>query len=52
MARCFAVAPGKGILAHREPNDVLHTYVELKKPKDWIDGIDFSDPETALAHVV
>jgi 2-polyprenyl-6-methoxyphenol hydroxylase-like FAD-dependent oxidoreductase len=46
------VAPGKGILAHREPNGVLHTYVELKKPKDWIDGIDFSDPETALAHVV
>src|SRR6202046_3590039 len=25
----FAVAPGKGILAHREPNGVLHTYAEL-----------------------
>jgi 2-polyprenyl-6-methoxyphenol hydroxylase-like FAD-dependent oxidoreductase len=48
----FAVAPGKGIFAHREPNGVLHTYVELNKPKDWIDGIDFSDPSTALAHVV
>jgi 2-polyprenyl-6-methoxyphenol hydroxylase-like FAD-dependent oxidoreductase len=47
----FAVAPGKGILAHREPNGVLHTYVELKKCKDWIDGIDFSDPVTALARV-
>jgi 2-polyprenyl-6-methoxyphenol hydroxylase-like FAD-dependent oxidoreductase len=48
----FAVAPGKGILAHREPDGVLHTYVELNKPKDWIDSIDFSDPITALAQVV
>jgi 2-polyprenyl-6-methoxyphenol hydroxylase-like FAD-dependent oxidoreductase len=48
----FAVAPGKGILAHREPNGVLHTYAELKKPKDWIDSIDFSNPATALARVV
>jgi 2-polyprenyl-6-methoxyphenol hydroxylase-like FAD-dependent oxidoreductase len=47
----FAVAPGKGILAHREPNGALHTYVELNKPKDWIDGIDFSDTVTALARV-
>jgi 2-polyprenyl-6-methoxyphenol hydroxylase-like FAD-dependent oxidoreductase len=47
----FAVAPGKGILAHREPNGALHTYVELNKPKDWIDRIDFSDPATALARV-
>ncbi len=47
----FALAPGKGIAAHREPNGVLHTYVELNKPKDWIDGIDFSDPVTALARV-
>ena len=47
----FAVAPGKGILAHREPHGVLHTYVELNKPKDWIDSIDFSDPATALARV-
>jgi 2-polyprenyl-6-methoxyphenol hydroxylase-like FAD-dependent oxidoreductase len=47
----FAVAPGKGILAHREPNGALHTYAELKRPKDWIDSIDFSDPLTALARV-
>ncbi len=47
----FAVAPGKGILAHREPNGVLHTYAELNKPKDWIDSIDFSDAATALAKV-
>jgi len=47
----FAVAPGKGILAHREPNGALHTYAELNKPKEWIDSIDFSDPVTALAKV-
>ena len=47
----FALAPGKGIAAHREPNGVLHTYVELNKPKEWIDSIDFSDPVTALARV-
>jgi 2-polyprenyl-6-methoxyphenol hydroxylase-like FAD-dependent oxidoreductase len=47
----FALAPGKGILAHREPNGALHTYVELNKPKDWIDSIDFSDPEAAKARV-
>ena len=47
----FAVMPGKGILAHREPNGALHAYVELNKPKDWIDSIDFSDPVTALASV-
>jgi 2-polyprenyl-6-methoxyphenol hydroxylase-like FAD-dependent oxidoreductase len=47
----FAVMPGKGILAHREPNGALHAYVELNKPKDWIDSIDFSDPVTALASI-
>ncbi|MFM0161776.1 FAD-dependent oxidoreductase [Paraburkholderia sediminicola] len=47
----FALAPGKGIAAHREPNGVLHTYVELNKPKDWIDSLDFSDPVTALTRV-
>lgn len=47
----FAVAPGKGILAHREPDGALHTYVELKKPKAWIDGIDFSDKAAALAQI-
>jgi 2-polyprenyl-6-methoxyphenol hydroxylase-like FAD-dependent oxidoreductase len=47
----FALAPGKGIQAHREPNGVLHTYVALKKPEDWIGDIDFSNPAAALACV-
>ncbi|WP_411824610.1 FAD-dependent oxidoreductase [Leptospira sp. 'Mane'] len=45
----YALSPGKGIAAHREPNGVLHTYVQLNKPKDWFDSIDFSDPKHALA---
>ncbi len=47
----IAPVPGKGIFAHREPNGVLHTYVILNKPRNWIDRIDFSDPALALACV-
>jgi 2-polyprenyl-6-methoxyphenol hydroxylase-like FAD-dependent oxidoreductase len=46
-----APVPGKGIFAHREPDGVLHAYVILSKPRDWVDGIDFSDRATALACV-
>ncbi len=47
----MAIAPGKGILAHREASGALHTYVALNKPEDWIARIDFSDPVAALASV-
>lgn len=47
----FALSPGKGIFVHREPDGALHAYVALNKPETWIDGIDFSDPATALAHI-
>jgi len=47
----YALAPGKGIFAHREPDGALHTYVELLKPMAWIAGIDFSDQDAALARV-
>jgi len=47
----FAVAPGKGILAHREPDGSLHTYVALTKPEEWIADIDFSVPAKVLASV-
>jgi 2-polyprenyl-6-methoxyphenol hydroxylase-like FAD-dependent oxidoreductase len=30
---------------------VLHAYIALRKPEDWIAGIDFSDPAAALARV-
>ena len=47
----FALAPGKGIFAHREPHGVLHTYVQLAKPETWAASIDLSDPAAALAGV-
>lgn len=45
----FALSPGQGIMAHREPNATLHAYVALNKPKAWIDGLDFSDSASATA---
>jgi 2-polyprenyl-6-methoxyphenol hydroxylase-like FAD-dependent oxidoreductase len=47
----IAVAPGKGILAHREANGVLHTYAAVSKSEDWITRIDFSDPVNASARI-
>lgn len=47
----FAVAPGKGILAHRETDGTLHAYVALNKPQEWIASIDFTDADAATARV-
>ncbi|WP_067474867.1 FAD-dependent oxidoreductase [Actinomadura hibisca] len=47
----YALAPGKGIVAHREAGDVLHTYVELNRSAEWVAGIDFTDPAAASARV-
>ncbi|MFF4355102.1 FAD-dependent oxidoreductase [Streptomyces sp. NPDC001530] len=46
----FAVTAGKGILGHREADAVLHTYVALNKPQDWITAT-LASPETAAAQV-
>lgn len=48
----FALAPGKGIFAHREPGSVLHAYVALNRPAEWIAGIDFADSTAATARIV
>jgi len=47
----FAVAPGQGILGHREPDGVLHAYVALSKPPEWIAGLDSADPAAVTAKV-
>ncbi|GIG55854.1 monooxygenase [Longispora fulva] len=47
----FALAPGKGILAHREPGGTLHTYVALTRPPGWIADIDVTDTEAATTTV-
>jgi 2-polyprenyl-6-methoxyphenol hydroxylase-like FAD-dependent oxidoreductase len=47
----YALTPGRGIVAHREAGNVLHTYVQLNRPAGWIDGIDFTDATAATARV-
>ena len=47
----YALTPGKGIVAHREAGDILHTYVELNRTAEWIAGIDFTDAAAATARV-
>jgi len=47
----FAFIPGQGIVAHREAGDILHTYVELNRPAEWVAGIDFTDAAAATARV-
>ena len=47
----FALAPGRAILAHRESDATLHTYVAVAEPEDWLDGIDLSDPVAATKRI-
>ncbi|MFG2673577.1 FAD-dependent oxidoreductase [Streptomyces sp. NPDC048445] len=47
----YALTPGKGIVAHREAGNILHTYVELTRSAEWIGSIDFSDAAAATARV-
>jgi 2-polyprenyl-6-methoxyphenol hydroxylase-like FAD-dependent oxidoreductase len=47
----YALTPGKGIVAHREAGNVLHTYVELSRSAEWIADIDFTDAAAATARV-
>ena len=47
----FALAPGQGLFAHREPHGVLHTYVALQRPASFLAAIDFTDGDAAKAKV-
>jgi 2-polyprenyl-6-methoxyphenol hydroxylase-like FAD-dependent oxidoreductase len=47
----YAAAPGQAIAAHREAGDILHTYVQLVRPAEWVDAIDFTDSAAAVATV-
>ncbi|WP_127784472.1 NAD(P)/FAD-dependent oxidoreductase [Rhodococcus sp. X156] len=47
----YALAPGKGFLAHREPGGTIHTYVVLSRPAQWFADIDFTDAAAAKARV-
>lgn len=39
----MAVAPGKGILAHRNADGSVHVYVAINKPENWASTIDFTE---------
>jgi 2-polyprenyl-6-methoxyphenol hydroxylase-like FAD-dependent oxidoreductase len=47
----YALTPGKGIVAHREAGNILHTYVQPNRPAEWMAGIDFTDAAAATARV-
>ncbi|NUP78702.1 MAG: FAD-dependent monooxygenase [Nonomuraea sp.] len=47
----LALAPGKGIQAHRESGGTLHTYVALAAPLDWFAAVDFTDATGATARI-
>ncbi len=48
----FALAPGQGFLGYRGGGGDLHVYAQLKRPQDWLSGIDYTDRAAATARVV
>jgi len=47
----YALTPGKGITAHREAGNIIHTYVQLRRSAAWIDEIDFAGTAAATARI-
>lgn len=47
----MAVAPGKGILAHRNADGSLHTYIALNRSKEWIAFIAAIDQSARLTQI-
>ncbi|ATI79955.1 FAD-dependent oxidoreductase [Sphingobium yanoikuyae] len=47
----MAVAPGQGILAHRNADGNVHMYIALNRPENWASGIGVKDARGALSSV-
>ncbi|MEU8231408.1 NAD(P)/FAD-dependent oxidoreductase [Actinoplanes sp. NPDC048967] len=47
----YALAPGQGLLAHRERGGTLHSYVFVTEPQSWFAAIDFTDAAGAAARI-
>ena len=41
-AAMYALTPGKGITAHREAGNIIHTYIQLNRSAEWIAAINFA----------
>ena len=50
-ARCTRSPRERGSSPHREAGDILHTYVQLNRPAEWIADIDFTDSAVATARI-
>jgi 2-polyprenyl-6-methoxyphenol hydroxylase-like FAD-dependent oxidoreductase len=48
----FALADGKGFLAHRTTSGKLHIYTALRADENWLDAIDFNDVEASKTTVL
>jgi 2-polyprenyl-6-methoxyphenol hydroxylase-like FAD-dependent oxidoreductase len=51
LGTLISLAPGKGILAHRESNGTIHAYAALKRSEEWLSQIDFSNPKSATDRI-
>ena len=47
----LAVAPGKGIVGHRERDAVLHAYIAVTKPQEWIHDLERRDSAAVIDQV-
>lgn len=47
----YALIPGKGFLAHREANSIIHAYVVLNRPVEWFADIDFADVDATKTRI-
>lgn len=47
----YAGMPGQAIAAHREAGNVIHTYIQLKRPAKWFAAIDFDDASAATSAI-
>jgi 2-polyprenyl-6-methoxyphenol hydroxylase-like FAD-dependent oxidoreductase len=45
----MALGAGRGFLGHREPDGSLHIYIALRRPQDWLAGVDWTDPAAGRA---
>jgi 2-polyprenyl-6-methoxyphenol hydroxylase-like FAD-dependent oxidoreductase len=47
----MAVAPGRGIMVHRQADGTARGYAALAKPEEWVRAIGFADDRNALAQL-